>query len=107
MKLTLEQWEAKGRELFGDDKSKWRFVCPSCGNVMSIEKAKAEFTMLQGRGWRPEAECVGRYLDDVGCDWAAYGLFRGPLIVKVDGDDIMEIFAFDFDGKPFTGGEKK
>jgi predicted RNA-binding Zn-ribbon protein involved in translation (DUF1610 family) len=51
--LTREQWEAKGAELFGDDREAWRFVCPTCGNVASIELARKQWPELEGRGWSP------------------------------------------------------
>ncbi len=112
--VSFEAWEAKGVELFGPDKENWRFVCPSCGNEMSIARARAEFPQLKGTGWRPESECIGRYIDvpaaqllrEAGvtsqrCDWCAYGLLSGPLHVFADGRN-EPIAAFDFAGKPFT-----
>ena len=99
-KTTRLEWEAKGAELFGDDMTKWRFVCPTCKLVMSIERARAELPELKGCGWRPESECIGRYTKRTGCDWAAYGLLHGPLFVDLG--DGKEIPAFDFDGEPFT-----
>lgn len=91
-------WEQEGVRLFGPDKRKWRFVCPSCRNVMSIERVHLEFLeqypLLKGSGYAIEAECIGRYLDGVGCDWAAYGLFRGPVLVA-DGAAVIPCFAFD------------
>ncbi len=101
--VTREQWEAKGLELFGPDKEKWKFLCPSCGNEMSVARARAEFPELKGRDWAPEQECVGRYTGRLGCDWAAYGLIGGPLFVKTEKNRIP---AFDFAGKPFTSPEE-
>lgn len=105
MEISRETWEAKGHELFGPDQDNWAFVCPICGHEMSIAKARAEFAehlpkLREGR-YAIVQECIGRHVAGVGCDWASYGLFRGPLIV--DGTT-----AFDFAGKPFTaskGGE--
>lgn len=99
--VTVEQWEAKGQELFGEDQRNWRFRCPACGNELSIKDAEQRHPDVAGKGWRPESECIGRYTRSVECDWAAYGLFRGPLSVRV-GDE-REIAAFDFAGQPFTG----
>jgi hypothetical protein len=99
MKLTREEWEAKGRELFGEDQSKWRFVCPACGREASMASTRDDHVdalpRLRERNYRIEQECIGRHLPGVGCNWAAYGLFRGPLFV--DG-----LACFDFAGKPFT-----
>ena len=101
--VTKEQWEKKGVELFGENQTKWRFVCPRCGKELSIESARVEFAehlpMLREKRFSIEQECIGRYVPGVGCNWAAYGLFRGPLIV-VDGE--QNTASFDFAGKPFT-----
>lgn len=99
--MTRAEWEAKGAALFGPDLTKWRFKCPICGNVMSVEKARAEFPELKGSGLSIEQECVGRYSpkvlrpDGTRCDWAAYGLFRGPVIVTTENG--KEVPAFEFD----------
>jgi hypothetical protein len=34
-RLTLNEWHAEGRLLFGNDVNKWEFVCPSCGLVQT------------------------------------------------------------------------
>ena len=99
--VSKDAWDAKGQELFGEDMEDWQFVCPTCGLVQSIARAKKEWPQLKDRNWNVTSECVGRYTKDVGCDWAAYGLFRGPLFVELNNGD--EIAAFDFVGKPFTG----
>ena len=110
--LAQEDWEHKGVELFGPEKENWRFACPACGTVASIAIAREKWPQLRGSGWAPHQECVGRYGIDVKtssnparrCDWCAYGLFRGPVVVNtVDG---KEIGVFDFDGLPFTGKAK-
>lgn len=98
--IKKEEWEKKGIELFGEDRTAWRFVCPSCGHVASINDAKEKYPEIKGRGWSPPSECVGRYLKDLGCDWCAYGLFHGPLAIETEDGEV--IFAFDFEGKPFT-----
>jgi hypothetical protein len=98
--LTQTEWEAKGRALFGEDKSRWAFKCPICGNAMSIERARAEFPELKGSGWAPEQECAGRYTDRVKRkdgkrrDWCAYGLFRGPLVVRANSGNEVPVFEF-------------
>ncbi len=105
--MTLEEWLAEGRRLFGDDQLQWRFVCPICGNVQSPN----DFRQYQGRGATPASayqECIGRYLPKAQCgkaladgprvperpcDYAAFGLFRvGP--VQVQGHS-YPIFDFD------------
>lgn len=100
---TIHQatWEAKGEQLFGTNKEDWRFVCPACGHVASIAKIRAELPELKGKRWAPGQECVGRFTDKVDCDWCAYGLFRGPLVITAANDG-REVPYFDFEGRPFT-----
>jgi len=100
MAVKLADWEAKGVELFGEDRCNWRFVCPSCGDVQSVNTAKKNYPELKGKGWAPAQECIGRYLEDAGCNWCSYGLFRGPLLIELE--DGKEVGYFDFDGKPYT-----
>lgn len=89
---TRDEWQALGKRLFGDDQSKWVFRCPTCKNELSIAKVReiyaAELPKLRERGYAIEQECIGRHIAGVGCNWAAYGLFRGPWIV--DGVPVFE-----------------
>lgn len=103
-KFTEAEWTAKGEALFGPDRERWVFRCPSCGNEMSIARARAEFPALRGSGWAPHQECIGRYIDVPAahgkrgrCDWCAYGLIRGPWVVvrTVDGKE-TEVAVFEF-----------
>lgn len=101
MTITEQEWVAKGTEFFGDDREVWKFVCPACGDELSLAEAMEKYPELRGCNWAPGQECIGRYTDKVDCDWCAYGLFRGPLLIKRE--DGRETPAFDFAGKPFTG----
>lgn len=89
--ITLEQWNNKGRSLFGDDKMKWKFVCPVCKNIQTpedLKKAGANHVdVLQ--------ECVGRYDKTKGCDYAAYGLFKRTN-TKVISEHFVPTDMFDF-----------
>jgi len=55
--VTLEEWQAEGKRLFGDDMMLWRFVCPSCSHVTLVGDWK--------RAGAPETavafSCVGRW----------------------------------------------
>ena len=102
--LPVAEYKAKGVELFGPDPHDWVFTCPACGNRASVSLAKERWPELEGKGWRPWSECVGRYTREAGCDWAAYGLFCGPL--KLTDEGKPEVYAFDFAGHPFTAHSK-
>ena len=100
-KITSEQWETLGRKLYGENKHDWQFQCPMCGNVQSVAIARKKWPELEGVGWQPWSECVGRYLEGAaGCDWAAYGLFRGPIVIEHP-DATKGIAAFDFDRRTY------
>ena len=96
--MTEAEWHALGEKLFGAEMSRWRFVCPSCHVVASIEKARAlpaaEIAVLRAGGWRPESECIGRYFADRGCDWCAYGLLHGPFFVEREDGRKTPCFGF-------------
>lgn len=104
--MTKEEWHAKGKDLFGDDLFKWRFVCPGCGHVQSIE----DFRRHKDAGATPESarcECIGRYTAGKSwandnprktggpCDYAGYGLLNICPIKVIGGDKTTYSFAFD------------
>jgi len=89
--LSLEDWRREAIRLFGRDPMKWRFICPSCGHVASVQDWKD--------AGAPEGtiafSCVGRWLgkkEDAfqkgksPCNYAGGGLFRiNPVSVTIDG----------------------
>uniref|UniRef100_A0A6M3LP67 Uncharacterized protein n=1 Tax=viral metagenome TaxID=1070528 RepID=A0A6M3LP67_9ZZZZ len=89
---SIEEWRAEARELFGDDGMKWRFVCPSCGYVASIQDWKD----AGASSGEAAFSCIGRHLDKCHdafqkgqgpCNYAGGGLFRiNPI--KIKGMDI-------------------
>lgn len=84
---TVDEWRKIGTSLFGKDPENWKFVCPHCGNVASgieFKEAGADINSIY-------CECIGRYVKDKGCDWAAYGLFD-ICTVHVDGNPAFEFY---------------
>lgn len=101
---SKEDWEKKGRELFGDDQTLWQFQCPMCKNVMT----PGDFKKYKDQGATPNSayqECVGRYTGGRKgpnkCDWAAYGLFRGPDCVEHENGETW-VFPFNEGAKSVT-----
>ena len=104
----------EARRRFGDDPKQWAFVCPSCGDVATAQD-------FLDAGADPNAigqDCIGRATGALtrsgptntrGCDWCAYGLFRGPwLITLPDGKEVGGFAlapAAEADGQPTTDGE--
>ncbi len=95
---TEAQWRATGEQRFGADQENWRIKCPNCGNELSArlvrEKYPREIKAGKLKGFRLEQECIGRYIDDIDCDWCAYGLFSGPDFVERDNGKKTPVFPF-------------
>ena len=106
-KMTKEDWLKKGRELFGTDETKWRFICPGCHCVQSVE----DFRQFKSQGADPGSaycECLGRYTggsswtydkqkEGTRCDYAAYGLFNISPVTVIDEFTKKETSCFAFD----------
>jgi hypothetical protein len=70
-----------------------KFVCPICGN----EASPRDFKDAGAKGHHATSACIGRLGEEHGgCDWAAFGLFRGPVFVQMPGGG--EVPAFHFAG---------
>ena len=115
-RLTHEEWKAEGTALFGPDFMQWRFVCPICKNVASVE----QFRNHKDQGATPDCapqNCIGRYMpkEERGgfssdksnpkvkkpCDYAAYGFFKlAPVEVEFSDGSVCGVFAFDEGAAP-------
>ena len=91
--LTLDEWRAKGKEIFGSDNPRdWKFKCVSCGHVQCYDDFK-------GLVDEPENvfyfSCIGRWKKGVGCDWTLGGLlrFHGIEVTSQEGENIP-VFNF-------------
>ena len=90
--ITLQEFKAQGEQLYGTDFMNWRFRCPSCKTVLDPND-------YRGRAKSPEdaySDCIGRYVKDKGCDWAAYGLFTITTKAVDRGDGSKPVDVFDF-----------
>lgn len=104
--MTKEDWQALGTQLFGPNMMEWRFVCPACGNIASVE----DFASYKEQGANPNSatcECIGRYDGHEAvvmgtakpCNYAGYGLIDLCPVRVMDGDKEIKCFAFDTSGK--------
>lgn len=102
IKQTLAEWMNDGKELFGEDYSNWKFKCPACGHISSIQQFKESdadpndayqvcIGRVNGKGTKNQTDL------GYGCNWAAYGLFKtigkGRTVVTDEG---KEVKVFDF-----------
>jgi hypothetical protein len=98
---THDDWLAEGRKLFGEDRLRWKFICPSCGHVASVKEWK-EAGASEGE---VAFSCIGRHLGANGdntfkrnggpCNYAGGGLI-GLNPVKVILSDGKSQLVFDF-----------
>lgn len=100
IKMTKEEWEAKGIELFGEDKLKWKFVCPVCETGISIDDYLKSESPLREIAY----SCIGRFLPKSQkafgnekiikgepCDYTSGGLFNiSP--VEIDGERYFNFY---------------
>lgn len=98
-RYTLKEWQEEAARLFGSDAMLWRFVCPVCGHVQSVQDYK-DAGAVEGA---VAFSCIGRWVgtkDEGPCDYAGGGLFRlNPITVVAD--DGVEHHVFEFDrGQP-------
>jgi len=92
--LTQDELITEARARFGDDPKTWAFECPHCGDVANAQ----DFIDAKSDPNQVGQECIGRSLGALtkdatgtdgrghasrGCDWAAYGLFRGPWFITI------------------------
>jgi len=96
---SLDDWRKEAVRLFGSDPMKWRFICPSCGHIATVQEWKD--------AGAPEGavafSCVGRWLvkkeeafqkGKGPCNYSGGGLFRlNPVSVK-EGSYIHHFFDF-------------
>jgi hypothetical protein len=77
-------------EVEGRGKLDCKFVCPSCG----LTSSPNDFKALGVHPERAAKECIGRHTKERGCDWAAYGLFQGPVFVLMPDGKELPVFRF-------------
>lgn len=91
---TQDELAAEALRRFGENPENWAFICPRCGDVAVAQ----DFRDANSDPNRIGRECIGRHRGalrglanttgkgqaDRGCDWAAYGLFRGPWSIQID-----------------------
>jgi hypothetical protein len=91
-KRTQVELVAELEARFGADPMDWAFVCPTCKTVIRGRDIREA---LDAAGRKDEyasrflgQDCIGRIDPTQGCNYAAYGLFRGPdVIVMPDGHE--------------------
>lgn len=94
--MTKAEWTAIGIKRFGADQMKWKFKCPACGHVASVQ----DYKNAGAPATTVAFSCIGRYLQDKPreafakkgegpCNYAGGGLF-GLNPIEVDGEHYFE-----------------
>jgi len=96
--ILVSDWENRARSFYGADQMAWKFRCPACGHVQTVE----DFRRYKDRGATPDGaykNCIGRFMDDSEgtlmnkkspCDYAIYGLLQlgGYNVILPDGKTV-------------------
>ena len=102
--VTMVDWIADGRKLFGDDPFVWEFVCPSCGHIQKMN----DFLKHKDKGATPSTahfDCIGRYdgHTDVDmftrpgpCNYSSGGLICITPVLITDEETGKTYKSFDF-----------
>jgi hypothetical protein len=85
--IPLAEWQ---EEMERCGKLDCKFVCPRC----ELASSPNDFKGLGVTPERAAKECIGRHTQERGCDWAAYGLFRGPAFVALPDGAVTPVFEF-------------
>jgi hypothetical protein len=103
-KRTQDELVAELIARFGEDHRLWAFQCPQCHDIASAQDFKdaLDAAHIDQDPFRYLGqECIGRLLGAIdksipkgtysgrGCDWVAYGLFKGPeFIIMPNGNEV-------------------
>lgn len=107
---------------FGDEPKLWKFQCPNCGDCACAQDFKDAGVSAERVADVIGQECIGRHLGALsgakpttdsgrsltprGCDWCAYGLFRGPWVVVLpNGKEVRSFRLASADAALSTLGE--
>ena len=91
--LTLEKWQNKAEKLFGKDVKEWKFKCPQCGGVQTMQD------FIDNKIDNPDTKfyfsCIGRWVKDKGCNWTLGGLLQmhKTEVTSEEGENIP-VFEF-------------
>lgn len=91
--MDHKEWLEVAREKFGKDPKGWKFVCPECGTVQSIQDFM-DLGMDIEKAWGYIAyHCIGRYTDKKGCDFSLNKSDECPIEI-IRGKERQKVFDF-------------
>jgi len=97
---SLRDWRKDAKDLFGEDPSEWKFICPVCGHIATVKDWK-DTTAPSGA---IAFSCVGRWREDSRdafgeegegpCNYTGGGLFNLNPVTIHSADDTLRVFDF-------------
>lgn len=75
--MTKAEWIAKGIKLFGVNRMKWKFVCPACKRITTVQ----EWLTADAPDACVAFSCASRWDYKTHCDYAGGGLFKLNTVV--------------------------
>lgn len=76
--IAIKDWDLEGTKRYGINRKKWRFRCPNCGDVVTVECMKTKTCFIP--------------LQDCPCGWKGNG--GNPITVIVSINNHHNIFDF-------------
>jgi hypothetical protein len=80
--LTLPDYLAEGEKLFGKDKKQWQYKCPKCGTAQSYNDFEEH--KIENAENYVGFSCIGRFVENKGCDWTLGGFFQFHNLEVID-----------------------
>lgn len=91
---THQEWIDEAVKRFGKDPKQWKFVCPSCNTVQTINdflEAGIDHNDIEPY---IAFSCIGRFTDTKGCNWTLGGLLKIHKVEVIMKDLNRPTFAF-------------
>lgn len=92
-KIKMNDWMSSGTKRFGQDMRYWKFKCASCGETQTLKEFQD--AGIKGAKNMFYYSCIGRHLEDRGCQWTLGGLVKihKTEVVSEDGEKVP-VFEF-------------
>jgi hypothetical protein len=91
-KYTKDEWYVEGERLFGKERQEWKFRCPVCNYVQSLNDFLKNGVDKQKAHQMIAFSCLGRVVPGKGCDWTLGGFLQAHKAMMDDSP------VFEFDG---------
>lgn len=90
--MNVDEWMDKGKALYGENVKDWKFRCTHCGEVQTGREFEA--AEIEDPENKVYFSCIGRWVDDRGCDWTLGGLFKIHKREVITDNDTIPVFLF-------------